>query len=251
MIGRMISVFGITDKGIVRTQNQDAYCYGPVEEQKVWGVVCDGMGGAKAGDIASKIAVEVFEDHMRRWSGSGQTGEHPGLLRSAIEEGNRAIFLSATNNKEYTGMGTTLVGAVLDGENACVANVGDSRAYHISQDGIGRITRDHSVVEALVAHGDLTPEQARVHPQKNLITRAMGTGKAVEPDIFEVSLHPGDWLLLCSDGLINELVDEEILRLVREAENPEAACQSLLDLALRREASDNVTILLFYLETKA
>ncbi len=246
----MISVYGITDKGALRSQNQDACYYHIVNETLACGVVCDGMGGAKAGDIASRIGVEVFQENMEAHFAKEEQEPHALALRKAVEEGNRAIFLLASNDRECSGMGTTLVGVIVDGEQAYLINIGDSRAYSIYEDTITRLTRDHSVVEAMVQKGNLTPEQARVHPQKNLITRALGTSRSAQADQYEISLEPGQWLLLCSDGLINEMPDEEIFRVVSHADTPEEACELLLAIALEREASDNVTIILFRMDEK-
>lgn len=246
----MISVFGITDRGMLRRENQDAFSFETVGEDKAWGVVCDGMGGARAGDIASRIGVEVFEDHMIKYHKSETQDNPTEALQSAVEEGNRAILYYANSERECFGMGTTLVGAIVKGFQVYVINIGDSRAYHISGETINRVTRDHSIVEALVERGNITPEQARQHPQKNLITRALGTSKTAQADDFELTLQYGDWLLLCSDGLINEMPDDEILHVVNQAESSEACCQSLLDIVLDRGAPDNVTILLFHLEAK-
>ncbi|MDF2839065.1 MAG: Protein serine/threonine phosphatase PrpC, regulation of stationary phase [Evtepia sp.] len=246
----MISVFGITDRGMLRRENQDAFSYEMVGEDRAWGVVCDGMGGARAGDIASRIGVEVFQDHMIKYH-ECETQDNPTTaLNSAVEEGNRAILYYANSDRECFGMGTTLVGAIVQGLQVYVINIGDSRAYHISTDTISRVTRDHSIVEALVERGNITPEQARQHPQKNLITRALGTSKTAQADVYELKMQYGDWLLLCSDGLINEMPDEEILQVISQGDPTEICCQHLLEIVLDRGAPDNVTILLFHLEAK-
>ena len=161
----MVSVWGLTDRGIVRRENQDSCAYEIIEDGDLaWGVVCDGMGGAKAGDIASKMAVETF---LRPF---GQLRDLEGPPRAdllaAAEDANRVVYLKAETDRDCVGMGTTLVGMILRGTTLWVVNVGDSRAYHITKQAIRRITRDHSVVEDLVAKGDLTPEQARNHPRK-------------------------------------------------------------------------------------
>lgn len=246
----MISVYGITDRGILRRENQDACRYRLVDSDKAWGVVCDGMGGARAGDVASSIGVEVFEDHMLKYHETEQMEEPAAALFAAVEEGNRTILHIANHDRDYFGMGTTLVGALVQGMQVYVINIGDSRAYHITSDQIRRVTRDHSIVEALVERGNITPEQARLHPQKNLITRALGTSRTAEADLFELTVAPGDWLLLCSDGLINEMTDEEMYQAIRQGQSPEACCQNLLDTVLQRDAADNVTILLFHMEAQ-
>lgn len=245
----MLSVYGITDRGVLRSQNQDACCYTQINNDTAWGVVCDGMGGAKAGDIASKIGVEAFKVHMQKHFEENEL-THAAALLAAVEEGNDIIFHCAASDKECAGMGTTLVGLIIEGNEVQVINIGDSRAYLISEAGIKRITRDHSVVETLVQKGSLTAEQARIHPQKNLITRALGTSRSAEADMFELQLENGQWILLCSDGLINEMPDDEMFQVIRRGESPEAVCEALLEIALAREASDNVTTILFRYEEK-
>ena len=244
----MVSVWGLTDKGIVRRENQDSCAYEIIPEQGLaWGVVCDGMGGAKAGDIASKLAVETFRTHLERLRTPDALPEPGELLRAAAEDANRVVYHKASTDEDCIGMGTTLVGLILQGEQMQVVNVGDSRAYLIRPDGIRRITRDHSVVEDLIANGDLTPEQARRHPQKNLITRALGTSPRVKADLFQETVAPGDALLLCSDGLINEVTDQEIQKEVLDGGSPQEICQRLLTRTLDNGAPDNVTVVLFQL----
>ena len=155
----MVSVWGMTDKGIVRRENQDSCAYDIIEEGKLaWGVVCDGMGGAKAGDVASKMAVEAFCTQMDQLGDLEGPPPAEALLRTATEDANRVVYLKAQTDADCIGMGTTLVGLILQEATLWVVNVGDSRAYRITKGGIRRITRDHSVVEDLVARGDLTPE---------------------------------------------------------------------------------------------
>lgn len=240
----MLSAWGITDKGAVRQQNQDAYRFTIRDDGFGAGVVCDGMGGARAGNVASTMAVDAFWKFLERES--GRWGDEPeAVLIAAAEEANRQVFLRAGMDTECQGMGTTLVAALLLVGHIYVLNIGDSRAYHISDAGISRVTRDHSVVEDLVSRGELTPEQARLHPQKNLITRALGAEEEVRADLFERTMSPGEFLLLCSDGLSNVVADQEILYEVIHGGDPEGCCGRLLGIALSRGAPDNVTALLF------
>ncbi|MEG2001017.1 MAG: Stp1/IreP family PP2C-type Ser/Thr phosphatase [Evtepia sp.] len=241
----MISVWGMTDKGMVRKHNQDACSFELIGEQDAWGVVCDGMGGAKAGDIASRMAVEIFEKYVREHGVSETMEENATVLRMASEEANGEIFKRASDDFDCHGMGTTLVGLMIHDDQVTVANVGDSRAYSVSKGEIKRITRDHSVVEDLVQKGELTPDEARVHPQKNLITRAIGTAMLVRTDLYHITLHTGDALLLCSDGLINEVTEEEIQDILTHEQEPKSCCQYLISLALARGAQDNVTAVIF------
>ena len=244
----MVSVWGLTDRGIVRRENQDSCAYEIIEDGDLaWGVVCDGMGGAKAGDIASKMAVETFCAHLEQLRDLEGPPPAADLLLAAAEDANRVVYLKAETDRDCVGMGTTLVGMILRGTTLWVVNVGDSRAYHIPTQAIRRITRDHSVVEDLVAKGDLTPEQARNHPQKNLITRALGTARRVKADLFQETVAEGDYLLLCSDGLINEVTDQEIHREVLAGGTPQEICQRLMTRTLDSGAPDNVTVVLFQL----
>ena len=160
---------------------------------------------------------------------------------------NQAIQAEAERREECRNMGTTLVSAISYDGGVVVTNVGDSRAYRITKGGIRRITRDHSVVEDLVARGDLTPEQARSHPQKNLITRALGTSSRVKADLFQETVSPGDAILLCSDGLVNQVTDQEICQEIQAGGTAQEICQRLVTRTLDSGAPDNVTVVLFQL----
>ncbi len=242
----MIKVWGITDQGVVRPQNQDAYYLEAPNEQMALALVCDGMGGARAGNVASTMAVETFVETMQGWQ--EQTDDPGGLLQKAAVQANTTVYRRAVSDPDCQGMGTTLVAALVKEKNAYLLNIGDSRAYHIGGAGIAKITRDHSVVEDLVLRGDITPEEARTHPHKNLITRALGAEIFVQADLFEKELEAGDHLLLCSDGLSNVVTDQEMLYEVLHGGPPEGCCQRLLDIALSRGAPDNVTVILIQCE---
>ena len=241
----MIAVYGLTDKGVLRQNNQDACACAVLGPRRAWGVVCDGMGGANAGDIASKMAVETFSGQMEKLKGLLPRLREGDLLVKAAEEANSAIFLRGKADPACEGMGTTLVGALFWDKTLWVVNVGDSRAYLIRKEEIRRISRDHSLVEDLLAMGKLTPEQARYYPHRNLITRALGTAPKVKADLFRETVHRGDILLLCSDGLVNEATDEEICRDILQGGTPEETARRLLKRTLDRGASDNVTIMVF------
>lgn len=241
----MIKAWGITDKGAVRQQNQDAYYLDIPTDTLAVGVVCDGMGGARAGNIASMMAVETFTDTLQSWQSSNR--EPDALLLQAAEQANAAVFHRACTDPDCRGMGTTMVATLVLGEQAHILNIGDSRAYHICEAGIVKLTRDHSVVEDLVLRGDITPEQARTHPQKNLITRALGAEEQIRADLFHRTLAPGEFLLLCSDGLSNVVADQELLYEVIHGGAPEDCCRRLLEIAMSRGAPDNVTAVLIQL----
>lgn len=243
----MIYGWGITDKGVVRAQNQDTYGLRPIHDELLLAVVCDGMGGARAGNVASALAVDTAWAYWETLSEEEllQTpGEH---LRRGAELANEAICHRAIQDENCRGMGTTMVAVIATGEKAYILNIGDSRAYHIREEGIVKVTRDHSVVEDLVHRGELTPEQARMHPQKNLITRALGAESVARTDLYEVEWKPGEFLLLCSDGLSNMLTDQELLYEALYGGTPESCCRRMLDIALTRGAPDNVTAALIQL----
>ena len=237
--------WGLTDPGCVRTQNQDSYQIEQLDRSSLLCVVCDGMGGAKSGNVASALAVDVFIQEIRRsWKAGLELWQTDQILRSAVKLANFTVFDQAQQFEEFNGMGTTLVAALLQGKQATVINVGDSRAYGINGEGIRRITRDHSLVQMMLERGELTPEQARTYPGKNLITRAIGTEPMVESDLYHVPMERGDSLLLCSDGLSNMMDDQEILFEVVHGVNKKFCCRRLLEIAKNRGAPDNVTSVL-------
>ena len=240
----MIHVWGITDNGAVRTQNQYCFYLKEIQSDLVTAMVCDGMGGHRAGNVASLLAVNVASAYLESLTPE-ELAEVPNehLVRG-LNLANEAVYRKAEQEPDCAGMGTTMVSAIIIGDKAYILNVGDSRAYHIGEEGILKISRDHSVVEDMVYRGDITPEEARLHPQKNLITRALGGDMKVEPDLYEKELREGEFLLLCTDGLSNILTDQEILYEVLHGGTPESCCQRMLDLALARGASDNVTVVL-------
>ena len=239
-----MNIWGITNTGSVRQQNQDAYRVEPLPEDGLLAVVCDGMGGARSGNVASQMAVHLFGDAVLEGFQLPQVPPPDELLRTAAELANERIYDRALNDPACLGMGTTLVAALVQEGTVHVINVGDSRAYAISRAGIRRVTRDHSVVEDLVARGEITPDEARLHPQKNLITRALGADAAAQPDLYQLPAVPGEFLLLCSDGLSNVVTDQELLYEVIHGGASDQCCQRLLDVALSRGAPDNVTAVL-------
>ena len=237
--------WGLTDQGCVRKQNQDAFHIEHLDRSTVLCVVCDGMGGAKSGNIASTLAVDVFVQEVRRcWKPSLDREKTDQMLLSAAKLANFTVFDQAQQFMEFDGMGTTLVAALVRGRNATIANVGDSRAYEINSEGIHQITTDHSLVQMMVDRGELAPEQAKSYPGKNFITRAIGTEPFVMCDLFHLNVARGDFLLLCSDGLSNMMDDQEILFEVVHGVNKQNACQRLLNIAKNRGAPDNVTSVL-------
>ena len=237
--------WGLTDPGCVRKQNQDAYRMERLDRNNLLCVVCDGMGGAKSGNIASTLAVEVFVEDIRRcWKPGMDAEKTDQMLRSAVKLANFTVFDQAAQFEEFDGMGTTLVAVLIQGKKATVVNVGDSRAYGIDRSGIRQITKDHSLVQMMVDRGELTPEVAKSYPGKNFITRAIGTEPLVMCDIYHREMNRGDFLLLCSDGLSNLMDDQEILFEVVHGVNKQQCCKRLLNIAKNRGAPDNVTSIL-------
>lgn len=237
--------WGLTDKGCVRKMNQDAYDIQQLDRNTLLCVVCDGMGGAKSGNIASSLAVDVFSQEIQRtWTPNMEWDKADQMMKNAVKLANFTVYDQARQFEEFDGMGTTLVAAFIRGRKVSVVNVGDSRAYRISQNGIRQITKDHSVVQMMVDRGELTPEAAKRYPGKNLITRAVGTESSVVCDVFRQELNRGDFLLLCSDGLSNLMDDQEILFEVVHGVNKERCCKRLLDIAVSRGCPDNFTCVL-------
>ena len=238
-----MEVFGQTDVGCLRTVNQDAFATRVFSGELSAAVVCDGMGGAKSGEIASEVALESFITDIGDAFGEGRlTLDAEDTVAAAVARAGAAVVRRAANDPECEGMGTTLVAAVVTGAEAIIANVGDSRAYHISDDSILRVTRDHSVVEDMVARGEITFEQARHHPSRNLITRVLGASHGSGADVFPLIVSRGDYILLCSDGLSNLLSSDEILVLTLAGDTLEDSCEKLVGTALERGAPDNVTV---------
>lgn len=240
----VISAWNLSDVGCVRAHNEDT-CFSQGGDEISLGVVCDGMGGANAGEVASRMALDAFIQVIQE--GNAPPKE---LMRQALDRANRTVFCYGWEHPDCCGMGTTLVAALLLGQDSYILNVGDSRAYSIRAQEIHQITRDHSLVEELLRAGQITPEQAKNHPRKNIITRALGTDHHVAGDLYLHKVVPGEFLLLCSDGLSNELQDSELQALVLGGP-PEEGCQRLIDAALARGARDNVTAVLIYMQDTA
>lgn len=241
-----MELWGISDVGAVRKQNQDAYYVSPADARYPFAVVCDGMGGARAGNVASSMAVESFAATVQEGL-SGERLDVEALLRRAVEQANELVCYRAAMDESCRGMGTTLVAAVVEPERIRLVNVGDSRAYVVSPQGIRQLTRDHSVVEDLVERGEITHEEARLHPQKNLITRALGAEAQVAVDSYVTQRQEGTLILLCSDGLSNVVTDQEMLFELIHGGPAAEGCERLLHLALSRGAPDNVTAVLIQL----
>ena len=230
----------VTDKGIKRPSNQDCcYAFSP-EYSSVFAVVCDGMGGENAGDIASTLAVETVVHRIRIGWHKNMTQESiRNLLLTSITAANICVYDLSQEKEMYSGMGTTIVAAVICDGIVTIAHVGDSRAY-LCSDSIRLLTKDHSLVQELVESGKMTPGEAKNSPQKNYITRALGVEESVRIDFNRTELGEGESLLLCSDGLTNFVPEEEMLRIVKE--NPDDAAKKLIGKANENGGGDNVTV---------
>lgn len=237
-----MKLWSVTNIGAVRKENQDSLQTAWLDDETALAVVCDGMGGARGGRVASQMAVSRFVESLQS---AGPGVDWPGAMDGAAQLANTEIYERSLQDPACDGMGTTLVAALVTPDTMYILNVGDSRCYQIQSGQIAQITRDHSLVENLLELGEITPEEARVHPQKNLITRALGVDPTVKADIFELR-NQGGCLLLCSDGLSNQLTDRELCREV-SAPNRESCCQRLLQLALERGAPDNVSAIVLQL----
>lgn len=227
----------VTDVGLVRKNNEDAL-WSDIKKQ--FFVVADGMGGYVAGEVASVLAIESIRQVV-----SSELDDPPAeVLRQAFYQANDRIYQEARQHPEYAGMGTTLTALwIVDGK-AYIAHVGDSRVYLIRQGKITALTSDHSLVGELVREGGLTEEQAMAHPQKNVLTRALGCNSLVEVDIVNIDTMYEDYFLLCTDGLSNRISSEEMMEVIKRENNLKRAVQELLQLALKRGGTDNISAIL-------
>ena len=240
-----MKAYGITDKGKVRQINQDAFLFHVEEEQdRAVAVLCDGMGGERAGEVASQLAAGAFLEHVLKAFALPEVPLAVDIARESAAWANLHVFDQASRIIDYTGMGTTLVAVIINGHDAAVVNVGDSRCYWLAEGQLQQVTRDHSLVQEMVEQGIIAQEQARSHPRKNVITRAVGLERRIRSDIFRIDLRSGDTLLLCSDGLSNQVSDREIAGVLLREPDISDAGNRLLSMALERGAPDNVTVLL-------
>ena len=229
---------GKTDPGRVRRRNEDAFVVDPPLF-----AVADGMGGAQAGEVASRLAAAAFREYRE-----ADELEAEERVQAIIQEANRRIYERARSDAEASGMGTTVTAALLTDGRVVIGHVGDSRAYRIRNGELEQLTEDHSLVADLMRSGRLTPEEAEAHPQRSVITRALGTDPQVDVDTLVVEAEPGDLFLLCSDGLSTMVPDEDVLRTVEQAGSLDEAARNLLRAANTGGGEDNVTVVLFRLD---
>ncbi len=231
-----------THKGSVRRNNEDA-CYAPDDSQGFFAIVADGMGGHNAGEVASQIVVDTFVEIL---GGINSVDVTEDVLRRTSSEANARVLADAEKHPDRCGMGSTATAAVFCGNSVLIGHVGDSRAYLYHDGCLKQITRDHSYVQMLLDLGYINEEQAAGHPQKNIITRAIGTDPQVETDIFRISMSGGDCLLLCSDGLNGMISDEQIASIL--ASGYQTAADRLIEAALEAGGGDNVSVVLACVE---
>jgi protein phosphatase len=234
-----VIVDGKTDKGLVRKENEDAFC---IEKDVGLLAIADGMGGHASGEVASKMAIEILKESVKK------EGEPlPDRLSSGVKLANRAIYEAAQSQSQLNGMGTTLTALQLNGNRLSIAHVGDSRAYLIRGGVIEQITDDHTIVSEQVARGMITREEAARSDMRNILSRALGIAPEVDMDMEEVTVSEGDRLVLCSDGLSELISDDEILSEVRSNRRPDLACSELVNLANQRGGNDNITVIVVHL----
>ena len=229
-----MKVFAMTDIGRVRQLNEDSF-YQP-EPGERFCAVADGMGGHNAGEVASAMAIETYSDYMRGVSRITLEAMH-----AAVTRANDAVYEASLQSAEVSGMGTTFSALGMEGKNAFIAHVGDSRIYLVRRSALVQITQDHTLVEEMVLKGLITVREARVHPKRNIITRALGTDARVEIDLIQVELHHGDVFFLCSDGLTNYVPEREILHAAISAAPWPDKLRRLVGIALENGGQDNIT----------
>lgn len=230
----------LSDIGNVREINEDYIGKYDNDEFAVY-IVADGMGGHNAGDVASKIAVESCIEYIKR---NRYLNDMERLLKESIKYANNNIYIKAENSEMLYGMGTTITACIVKQGKVVIANVGDSSCYIVTEGNIEKITKDHSLVQELVDDGSITEEEAINHPNKNIITRALGTKKTVKIDTFSVDISSNTKFVLCTDGLSNEVSKEEMYSIISQNTNQEA-CRLLVDLCKKKSGRDNISVIIF------
>jgi len=249
-------IYGRTDKGVVRPNNEDNFF---IDDKGKLLVVADGMGGHASGEVASKIAVDVIRDYIQgikegQYTQVGHYYEEfsdiTNQLGSAVRLANKAIYDAAQSNSGWQGMGTTVAAVMVNRNHLSIAHVGDSRVYLIRAGSIELLTDDHSVVYEQMKHDLLTKEEAQKSEIKNLLTRALGSLPEVDVDCNELTLANGDILVLCTDGLNSMVTDDDILSVVLVTNDPNQACDRLIDMANKAGGKDNITVIIGYMRKK-
>ena len=233
-----MKVAAITDIGLHRKRNEDCYF---INEERSFFIVCDGMGGHKGGDVASRLAVQTMQKHLSFTI----SAEIIPNLRKAVKMVNEAIYTKGRSDESLFEMGTTLTAAVIRNGNMVVAHVGDSSLFLYKKDGrLKKVTRDHTLAEQMLTDGLLKKEEQPANAYNHVLTRAVGVESQVEVDIFQEEIMAGDWILICTDGLTDLVSENEIYEKLKSAQEPQATAQALLDLAMNKGGYDNITIVL-------
>ncbi|MBR1534605.1 MAG: Stp1/IreP family PP2C-type Ser/Thr phosphatase [Ruminococcus sp.] len=241
-----MEVYTKTDIGLVRKENQDSSAYSVISSDCVWAVICDGMGGAQGGKTASSAAVNyITETISREYRDDMDEEALADMLIASVDGANLTVYKLAMEDPDLAGMGTTCDLVFVRNHVAHVVHVGDSRTYSIRNGKILQITEDHSLVQEMVRRGELTPDQAMKHPNKNLITRALGVTHEVHIDYIEAEFSDGDVLLICSDGLSNYVSKADMVRTVEENDG-ELMIDTLVEIAKRHGGHDNITVTVIY-----
>lgn len=239
-----MNIYGQTDTGCIRPNNQDAFRFGELSQEVSFAVVCDGMGGANGGSVASSLAAQTIAEKLY----SGYQEDMPEtafqhLLEAAVAAANALVYDESMADADLRGMGTTVVAAIVKPGVAYMSHVGDSRIYLVT-DTLQQLTRDHSIVQDMVEKGQLTPEEAKHHPRKHLITRAVGVDSRVVCDGYVTEFPDNACLLLCTDGLTNMVEPDTILAVIQDTDDPSAIPEKLVDLAKEAGGNDNITVVL-------
>ncbi len=235
-----MQIVGKTDVGLVRDDNQDAFYYDNLSDNSYFAIVCDGMGGANAGNVASECAVRTISDYLKRSYRDGMTSNQiENILRSAVVTANSTVYDMSRKDENLFGMGTTVILLLVVGNTGYVLHIGDSRLYIYTSETFKQITVDHSIVQNMIDSGKITPDEAKNHPSKNIITRALGVNEEVNADMDFISLSENDIVLLCSDGLTNFVSDEDIKEILAEFNGSVAS--RLVDKANLGGGGDNIT----------
>ncbi|MGN1418221.1 MAG: Stp1/IreP family PP2C-type Ser/Thr phosphatase [Acutalibacteraceae bacterium] len=233
---------GCSDIGKKRKQNEDSFRFGKFDDSVVWAVVCDGMGGATGGQIASSVAADIISKKIEKCYNKLMNEKSlENLLLSAVTAANVIVFDKSVEDPSLSGMGTTVVACISKDNYVCIAHVGDSRAYLLKQDSIEQITKDHSLVQEMLDNGQITKEEFINHPNKNIITRALGVGEKVEIDFNHLTLEEDDTLLICTDGLSGSVSDEQILKIYQTSAFENLA-SNYIEAANNNGGPDNITV---------
>lgn len=239
----MLEIYGMTDKGIVRQQNQDSIYISNNDDIKLY-IVADGMGGANAGDVASNKCVEFIKEYIWENYTEKSISEISNLLKSAIDYSNRKVYELSIQNPEYEGMGTTVITLLIVKNKLYVAHVGDSSLYRIRKNIIRKITKDHTYVQKLVDDKTITKQEAKVHPKRHMITKVLGCDEIIQPDILIKKVEDDDYIVICTDGLTNMVSDKEIMNIIQQNDNSKISCTQLIDLANQRGGYDNISVII-------